>query len=243
MPNTHVLPRSTRGIALAITLASALLAAPAARATPPETWQLDKSTQGIKLYTRQLPGHPLKDFRGVMQVQAPLAQVAATLADVPAMPEWFFLLREARFIKGDRVDDSYIYMAMKGIWPVSPRDAVAHIQVKQDPATLSIHVLVNQADGIMPAQDGFVRIPTLQSSWRLTPISSTHTEVEVIGSADPGGWIPLALANFLVTAVPEQSLKKMREYIAKPEYRDLDRIYAKNPKLRELAERLRFPAP
>jgi hypothetical protein len=239
MPNTRVLPC----LAGVVALVFALLMPAAVRAAGPETWQLDADTQGIKLYTRQMPGHPLKDFRGVMQVQAPLAQVAATLADVPAMPEWFFLLREARFIKGDRVDDSYIYMAMKGIWPVSPRDAVAHVVVKQDPATLTIHVLVNSADGIMPKQNGFVRIPSMEASWRLTPVSGTHTEVEIIGSADPGGWIPLTLANFLVTTLPEQSLKKMRQYIAKPEYRDLDRIYAKNPKLQELAERLRFPPP
>ncbi|RZI85630.1 MAG: hypothetical protein EOP38_04470 [Rubrivivax sp.] len=206
-----------------------------------EEWQLDKDTQGIQLYTRQMPGHPLKDFRGVMQVQAPLRQVAAMVADVPAMPEWFFLLREARFLKDDRVEDSHIYLAMKGIWPVSPRDAVAHVRVRQDPETLAIHIQLDSEDGVFPPQDGYVRIPTMHSTCKLTPISANHTQVEIIGSADPGGWVPLALANFLVTAVPEQSLKKMREFIAKPEYRDLNRIFAKNPKLRELAQRMRFP--
>lgn len=229
-----------RVLARVFLLVSALSAAPAAWSGP-ETWKLDADTEGIQLYTRQMPGHPLKDFKGVMQIQAPLAQVAALLADVPAMPDWFPLLREARFIKGEKVDDSYIYMAMKGIWPVSPRDAVAHVLVKQDPATLTIHVQVNGEHGVMPHQEGFVRIPTLHSYWRLTPVSSTHTEVEIMGSADPGGWVPLALANFLVTTLPEQSLKKMREYVARPEYRDLNRVYAKNPKLKELAERMRFP--
>ncbi|MDO9238162.1 MAG: START domain-containing protein [Aquabacterium sp.] len=208
-----------------------------------QDWQADANADGIQLYTRQMDGHPLRDFKGVMQVQAPLAQVAAMLADVPAMPEWFFMLREARFIQGEHVDDSHIYLAMKGLWPVSPRDAVAHVSVKQDPSTLTIHVLVDSAEGIMPKQEGYVRIPRMHSSWRLTPIGATRTEVEIVGYADPGGWIPLSIANFLVTTLPRESLKKMREFIAKPEYRDVARIYAKNPKLKELAERLRFPKP
>lgn len=206
-----------------------------------EDWKLHKDTQGIQLYTREVPGQMLKSFRGVMQIKAPLRQVAAMLADVPAMPEWFFLLEESRFIKGDHVEDSYVYMAMKGIWPVSPRDAVAHILVRQDPITLSIHVNVSSEEGIMPRKDGFVRIPTLQASWRLTPVTPTRTEVEIMGSADPGGMIPIALANFLVTTLPERTLKKMREQIAKPEYQDLNIIYNKNPKLRELANKMQFP--
>jgi hypothetical protein len=234
--------RNLRDLRCLALVFSMLLTLSSAWSTP-DPWRLDKDTQGIQLYTRTVPGQALKDFKGIMQVEAPMAQVAAMLADVPAMPEWFFLLREARFIKGEHVEDSYIYMAMKGIWPVSPRDAVAHVSVKQDPATLAIFVQVDSEDGVMPKQDGFVRIPTLHSYWKLTPVTATHTEVEIMGSADPGGWVPIALANFLVTTVPEQSLKKMREFIAKPEYRDLNRIYAKNPKLRELAQKLQFPSP
>lgn len=163
------------------------------------------------------------------------------LADVPAMPDWFFLLKEARFIKGEQVENSHVYMAMKGIWPVSPRDAVAHILVRQDPVTLSIHVNVSSEEGILPRKEGFVRIPALEASWRLTPVTPTHTEVEIMGSADPGGMIPTALANFLVTTLPERTLKNMREQIAKPEYQDLNQIYKKNPKLRELADKMQFP--
>jgi hypothetical protein len=35
----------------------------------------------------------------------------------------------------------------------------------------------------------------------------------------------------------------MREHVAKPEYRDLKKMYARNPQLRELGERLVFPTP
>lgn len=204
-------------------------------------WKLTKDTDGIQLYTREVPGQVLKAFRGVMQIDAPLRQVAAMLADVPAMPEWFFMLEDARWLKGEHVDDSYVYLALKGIWPVSPRDVVVHVKVRQDPATLAIHVDANSEDGILPQQDGFVRLPSMRAFWRITPVGPKHTEIEIEGSADPGGRIPLAIANFAVTILPEQTLKKMRVHLAKPEYQDLKIIYAKNPKLQELAERMTFP--
>lgn len=225
-----------------VTLLATFLTLPCwAALSSQDDWKLHKDTEGIQLYTLEVPGQMLKNFRGVMQIKAPLRQVAAMLADVPAMPQWFFLMEEARFIKGERVEDSHVYLAMKGIWPVSPRDAVAHILVRQDPITLSIHVNVVNEEGIMPRRDGYVRVPTFKASWRLTPVTPTHTEVEIMGSADPGGMIPIALANFLVTTLPERTLKKMREHIAKPEYQDLNTIYNKNPKLRELADKMRFP--
>lgn len=222
--------------ALLLTLALFLVPASAQN-----DWKLTKDTEGIQLYTREVPGQVLKNFRGVMQIDAPLRQVAAMLADVPAMPEWFFMLEEARWLQHDKVDDAHVYMAIKGIWPVSPRDVVVHVKVRQDPVTLSIHVDANSEEGILPRQEGFVRLPSMRASWRLTPINPKHTEIEIIGSADPGGLIPVPIANFAVTVLPEQTLKKMRVHLAKPEYQDLKAIYAKNPKLQELAERMTFP--
>ncbi|RZL04009.1 MAG: hypothetical protein EOP36_02410 [Rubrivivax sp.] len=231
-------PRTLQATLLAFFLTLALAPGPAAAQ---DDWKLHKDTEGIQLYTREVPGQVLKNFRGVMQIDAPLRQVAAMLADVPAMPEWFFMLDESRWLKGDKVDDSYVYLAMKGIWPVSPRDVVVHVKVRQDPVTLTIHADVDSEEGILPRQEGYVRLPSMRAKWRLTPVNPRHTEIEISGSADPGGMIPTAIANFAVTVLPEQTLKKMRIHLAKPEYQDLKIIYAKNPKLRELAERMTFP--
>ena len=50
-------------------------------------WEPHGSANGIAIFTRHVPGQPLKEFRGIVQVDAPLAQVAATLADVSTMHE------------------------------------------------------------------------------------------------------------------------------------------------------------
>lgn len=235
------LPRAAAPTALILALVLALCPhAPVLADEAP--WQPEGTHDGIALFTRHLPGQPLKDFKGIVQVDAPMAQVAATLADVPTMHEWFYLLQEARFLRGAYTMDSHMYMSIKGIWPMSPRDVVAHVKVRQDPRTLAIHIDAVSEDGLMPPQPGHVRMPAMRSSWTLRPVSATQTEVQIEGHGHPGGWIPVPIANFVVTTLPRQCLEKLRQHIAKPEYRDMDKVYAKNPKLRELAGKLVFPA-
>ena len=221
----------------------ALLCAPAPSLADEVPWRAEGASDGIAIFTRHLPGQPLRDFKGIVQIDAPMAQVAATLADVSTMHEWFFLLENARFLKGGYTLDAHMYMAIKGIWPVSPRDVVAHVVVRQDPATQAIHIDAHSEDGLMPEQAGYVRIPKMRSSWTLKPVSASRTEVQIEGHGHPGGWIPVPIANFVVTTLPRQCLEKLRKHVARPEYRDIEKMYAKNPKLRELAGKLSFPAP
>lgn len=225
-------------------LALCAMAATSAWAADEEApWKAEGTSDGIAIFTRQLPGQPLRDFRGSVLIDAPLAQVAATLADVSTMHEWFYLLQEARFVRGAYTQDAHMYMAIKGIWPVSPRDMVAHVLVRQDPVTQAVHIDAQSVDGILPPQPGYVRIPEMRSSWTLKPVSATKTEVQIEGHGHPGGWIPLPIANFAVTTLPRQCLEKLRVHVAKPEYRDVEKMYAKNPKLRELMGKLVVPGP
>lgn len=204
-------------------------------------WTLAGDDQGIAIYTRKLPGNTYKDFKGMMQIDAPMKQVVATLADVTTMHEWFFLLREARFIAGPKPGETFVYMAINGIWPVSARDVVAQVTVRQDPDTHVIHVDVQSRGGVLPPQAGYVRMPRMISSWTLRPLSPTKTAIELEGHGDPGGMIPMSLANMVVTTVPRQSMEKMRAYVMRANYTDPEQLYARSPPLRDLGKRLVFP--
>lgn len=218
-----------------------MLLAPLLSRADQSVWTLAGDDDGIAIYTRKQPGNVYKDFKGIMQIDAPMKQVVATLADVRTMHEWFFLLREARFIPSPVPGESYVYLSINGIWPVSARDVVARVAVRQDPDTHVIHVDVESRDGILPPQAGHVRMPRMTSSWTLRPISPTKTAIELEGHGDPGGMIPMSLANMVVTTVPRQSMDRMRQYVMKANYTDAEKLYAQSPPLRELGKRLVFP--
>ncbi|MFZ5723684.1 MAG: START domain-containing protein [Pseudomonadota bacterium] len=216
------------------------VAAPVAAVAPPP-WEYSGETQGIKIWTRQIPGNPVKDFRAVMTVDAPLATVVATLTDVNTIPQWFWMMTEARTIEGSTLDDAYLYFAIGGIWPVSARDSVIRCTVAQDPATLAISINATAAPDRMPPVKNHVRIPQMDSAWTLVPLSKTQTRVELIGNADPGGYIPLWLANMVVTTMPKETFRKLRRHLADPRYRDVAALSEENPMLRDFMSRVRVP--
>lgn len=226
-------------LALLGVLAGWLLAAGVAAAAG---WEPSSDRDGIQVWTRTIPGAPLKDFRGVMVVEQPLDAVVAAVTDVASYPEWFFQMKEARIAQGERLDEAYVYFMIGGIWPVSDRDAVIKATVSQDPQTLSLFMAADAAPDFLPKVAGRVRMPAMKSGWKLTPLSATRTEIELIGNADPGGWIPLWLANSVVQMMPRETLKRLRVQMASPKYRDPDAIFAADPLLAELRARLRMPA-
>lgn len=245
MRSPRTSPRLAGGawLACGLLLAAAVPAIAGAAKTPAAVpaWELDSDSHGIRVWTRMLPGAPLKDFRGVMEVDAPLAVVVAAVTDVPAYTEWFFQMREARLVEGKSLDEAYVYFALAGLWPVSDRDAVIKASVAQDPESLVVSMAADGVAEKIPAVKGRVRMPILHSGWKLTPLSPNRTEIELIGNADPGGWIPLWISNSVVQLMPRETLKRLRIQLANTKYSDPEKIFAGDSLLRELRTRIRFP--
>jgi START domain len=218
---------------------------PPAQAAPTapsgEGWVLATSSEELTIYTRYRPGQTLKDYKAEMRINAPMARVMAVLGDIDSMREWFYLMREVRFLKIDKPESAYIYAAVDGIWPVSPRDVVAHIQISQDPVSKAITVDSQSVDGMVPPKAGIVRIPQMHTTWVMHPTSSNSTLIKMEGHSDPGGWIPPFIANFAVTVLPRQAMGKLREMMAKPENQDTQKLFDKNPQLKALSKQLVFP--
>lgn len=204
-------------------------------------WTAVSERGGIGVWTRQPPRAPLKEFRGRMDVGKPLGVVVAVLTDFPAYPQWFLQMREASVLESHGLDDVTIYFVVAGVWPVSDRDAVAQAAVSQDAQTLTIRMMLRATPQKIPPVAGRVRMPHLQSGWELTPLSSTATRIEVIGSADPGGWVPQWLANAAVAMMPRKTLERLRRQLEDPKYAEPDVLFAHDPLLSEMRTHLRVP--
>ncbi|MGB5096785.1 MAG: START domain-containing protein [Porticoccaceae bacterium] len=209
--------------------------------TPAADWKLGSERDGITVWTRRLPGAALKDFRGRMEVDKPLGAVVAALTDFPAYSQWFLHMREARVLESPSLADVFVYFVIDGVWPVSDRDAVARAEVSQDSHTLAIRMMLQATPRKIPPVAGRVRMPLLQSGWELTPLSSTATRIEVIGSADPGGRVPLWLANAAVAIMPRKTLERLRLQLELPKYADPEVLFARDPLLSDMRTHLRMP--
>lgn len=180
-------------------------------------WEVASHEPGLTIYTRAVPGQDLKDFRGVLRVQASMREVVAALMDVEAMPQWFFNMKEARLLD-DGKGNNLVYFVIKGIWPVSDRDAVISMSVQQNPQTLVLSMLSTAMPDSYPLMRERVRIPRMKSGWVVTPVSLHETEVRLDGNADPGGHIPLWIANLVVVSMPKNTLQNLRALLQKQPY-------------------------
>lgn len=203
-------------------------------------WVLDGNYNGIIVHTREVPGQDLKEFRGKVRLKAPMRNVVAALVDADHMPEWCFNLREARVLEIGGPDGSFIYLWMKGIWPVSDRDAVGKIHLHQDPKSLVFTMSATAAPERYPLMLNRVRIPRMKSSWTVTPVSANVTDIQLEGNADPGGRIPLWIANFVATMMPKETLKKMRIRLETPGVVN-PAVLTTDPRVVKLLGNIRFP--
>ncbi|MDO9622261.1 MAG: START domain-containing protein [Moraxellaceae bacterium] len=173
-------------------------------------WQLHSNRDGVEVFTAEVSGQNLKAFRGIAVLDAPMDKVLNVLADLPRMPRWFYQMRSAQLLSGNE-SQGRVYIVIAGIWPVSDRDAV--IDVETDNINDAVMIQSVGRPAAKPIESCCVRIPSLQSSWLVSSLGPTQTQVIFTTQSHPGGIIPLWLANRVAVDMPRQTLNGLRREV------------------------------
>jgi len=155
-----------------------------------------------------------------MRVKCDFETSVTALADVEHYPDWFWHMKETKILGDKDLDNIFLYLHIDGIPPVADRDVVVKAEMWQDPISMEMSMEGHSVDNGMPVHSGIVRIPDMTAGFRVKPISPTVTEIELSGSVDPGGAIPIWASNMLITVLPRLSLDNLRAKLAKPDYRE-----------------------
>lgn len=202
-------------------------------------WQLASNQNGIQVYTQHVTGQDLKNFRAVMTVNAPMQQVVATLMNGDQMPEWFYNVLESKPIETS-LAGSYRYLWIKSPWPATDRDAVVKVNLSQDPKTLKLSIAATAVPTLLPPHPDRVRIPRMQSGWAITPLGKSRTQIQLDGNADPGGRIPVIVANIVVSLMPRITMRQLKARVEAGNQADLN--FLKNsPYAKEVLAGVRYP--
>lgn len=177
-----------------------------------DDWQLQSQKDDISVYTSDIPGQSLRAFRGVTIVNKPLDKTIAFLSDTANMPQWFYHMKLAKDVTLPGSSAEYRYLVIAGIWPVQDRDAFVQVSHRNQ-TDGSVLIVAQSVSGKYPQQNCCVRIPKMLSSWLAVPIDDTHTEVTLTTKSDPGGMLPLWIANLVATDMPRETLLALREQL------------------------------
>ena len=193
-------------------------------------WVLEKEEQDIqlKIYTREVSGSSLKEFRGVMVAETNLTTLAALLLDSNAAPQWMHQCEKFEVIEQIDPLNAIIYFVNGAPWPVSDRDAVISSSMIQDPETLTLQVSVDAIADRLPEDDDYVRIPRMTGFWAFKPLADGKVEIIYQVHVEPGGSLPAWLANSVVVDTPYHTMSNMLDMIKLTQYQQADIPLIKN---------------
>jgi hypothetical protein len=212
----------TRLARILVTLMALLLPAMANASGKDEGWVVAakaRSPQDISLWTRVVPGAELKAFRGATHTEADIASTVAMLNDEPTICQWTFRCEEVRKVGTADNGDIYFYLKIKGLWPVSDRDAVIRAHPMLNTRTGELVITGVAEPDYLPRSPSHVRIPSIESTWRLTPAGNNLLRVEWEGHVDPAGSVPRWMSNAIATLIPRYTLNKIRNLLTEPQWR------------------------
>jgi hypothetical protein len=193
-------------------------------------WELEKEEKDIQLeiYTREISGSSLKEFKGVMIAETTLSTLAALLLDSSAAPKWMHQCERFEVIEQTDSKSAVIYFINGAPWPVSDRDAVISSTMSQDSETLTLRVDVKAVVDRLPEDDDYVRIPRMAGFWSFSPLPGGKVEIVYQVHAEPGGSLPSWLANSVVVDTPYHTMSNMLEMLALDKYQTADISFVKN---------------
>jgi len=192
---------------LTLVLASSVVQANA------EAWRLDRSQDGIDVYTRPVTGSAVRAFKGTSEFDHPTGAVLHVLRDGNRLREWFPNCMDSTLLARDG-SISFQYSAMAAPWPVSDRDQILRTEFLRDEATGLIELRMTAAPEHLPERPGRVRVQTAEGSWRLEPLGTGRSRVTFVMHLDPGGGVPQWLVNTRVVETPFEAIRNLRETVS-----------------------------
>ncbi len=181
-------------------------------------WKLKNDRDGLRVYYRKPDDSNVNEIRIETRLPGSLSSVIAVLKDVPAYSSWIYNCESAQRLKPPRDQAGLYYCEIDFPWPLSNRDFIARSTIRQDAKSKKVFIEVSGDPDYRPENEGLVRIETLQIHYELTPLRSGEVDMIYELKSEPGGSIPAWLVNMFVSKGPTETIKGLREMIARPEY-------------------------
>ena len=181
-------------------------------------WEEKRDQEGIQVYTRSVEGSKNKAVKATTKVDATIGELVALVMDSSACPDWAALCKESRVVEQVSDAELYVYTINDVPWPVSDRDAVAHVRWLVEPLG-TVVMTAELVSGKVDERHKTLRLTTGKTSWTFAPLPGGQVEIISEAHLDPGGVTPAWLTNMLLVEAPFDTLKGLKKLIASGRYR------------------------
>lgn len=181
-----------------------------------QPWTFIKKTDGIKIYTRNVPNSSLKAYKGEVTFHASMKKTCSMVGNARNFDWWgpdFLNIKVLGYEDNKYVNYYYIYDMP---WPFTDRDLAVNAVVHSDTITGEYSVVSKPLLKVVPEKPYLVRITNYWQKWTIQPLSNGNVHLILEGIVDPGGNVPSWLYNMLVTEMPLKTIRLFRERVLSP---------------------------
>ncbi|MCX8122536.1 MAG: START domain-containing protein [Spirochaetes bacterium] len=173
----------------------------------------DKAT--VKIYTRDIPGSPYKEFKGVSYSDIPFDVALKVIQDYNNYHKWYGMCDALYAISVRNPKDIDMYFVLD-LPVVTDRDVVVKVESGWDQAKGVAWVnMTSVNDSEYKKDSGLVRMTSLKGRWDIIKKDENHVEVIYQVHAELGGSLPAWVVNIAAKDQPLKTLKGVYKYSKK----------------------------
>lgn len=178
-----------------------------------DDWDVEKTVDGIKAYSRLKEGKGYYEFRTVFNAKGTLDQAKSLISNVPNFKNWMPKTLESKFLKKINENEFYGYTIIDTPWPASKRDLVFKATIKKIGNKGFRIVIIGKPD-FYPLDKDKVRLQEYNAEWRVIEISTGVLIIDYRASFEPGSSYPnWVIKNTIIDARIETSKNFMKEIL------------------------------
>ena len=178
-----------------------------------QEWELKRSKNNIKVYTRGLDSTKINEYKAVLIANATPEKALNIITNGNDLWKWNHNTSESKLIKQLSENEYIFWIKNKLPWPLKNRDNVPHIKVNKFPdGSIKIDISPDKTNSCKEQED-CIRITNFKGYWLIKPLDKNTIEVTQQLYGDPGGGLPAWLLNSLITSSPFQTFKNLKEIL------------------------------
>lgn len=183
-------------------------------------WELKKSKDGMKVYTRYIEGTNIKEFKVVSQLEIPVTTMVAVLRDFDNYKNWAKSLKVTKILENVTPNKQIRYVEVDAPWPISNRDAITLTEFTYNKSNKSVRINISSKEEHLPKKDGIVRITGSKGYYSITPKANGKIEFIYQFYSDPGGSLPAWMINTTLPGLAHQTILSLKEEAKKAQYQN-----------------------
>jgi len=180
-------------------------------------WELLLEDENLRVQQRPYAGSALNEIKGVTHVKASLNAVMALLKDARFNQQWVYRSGGASILEENGYAQAYVYGIVDAPWPMRDRDTVVRFDYRQQPDTHIITITITNFPDFIASNDDLVRVPDFGGYWELRPEKDGWVKVTYQVYGDPGGLVPVWLANYAAARSVTKTLQNMQSAVKRYE--------------------------